>query len=543
MATVGFLTTRGPRRLDRDHEPRGPLCRSGRRTRCRTWSDQQARPAGPAAAGTGDRRAHRPQGRRSWSRWTRTGARTAIRELVAAGAQAIAVSLLWSFRNDAHERRVGELIAEEAPGLYVGAVVRRQPAHPGVRPQRHHDHEHPGRPPPARLPAAARGRAARARLRRLAAGHAGFRRLRRFQGRAVARDHHHRVGAHRRAWSAAPGWPSRLGHRNVISTDMGGTTFLAGLVVDGEPVSTTSTVLNQYALNVPMVDVHTIGAGGGAIAWVDAGRNLRVGPRSAGARPGPGLLRRRRHRADRHRRRPAARASSTRTTSSAGARRCPRSSPPRRYAPTSPSRSGCPSTTPPPRSTRSRTPRPPTWSARSSSPPARIRATSSSTPSVAPGRCTAPATPPTSRSPRSSSRSGPTAAVFSAYGLAASDIVLTAELSSPANFPTAGRAVQRRVRSAAGRTRRRLADQRLNFASVDYRNEADLRYTMQLAEVATPVPDGDRGRGRPGRRRRRLRRTVRAPVRQGIRVRRGRSAADHLPHPGRRGAADPPAAG
>src|SRR5205085_1365382 len=54
-----------------------------------------------------------------------------------------------------------------------------------------------------------------------------------------------------------------------------------------KPVSTTSTVLNQYQLNVPMVDVHTLGAGGGAIAWLDAGRNLRVGPRSAGARPGP----------------------------------------------------------------------------------------------------------------------------------------------------------------------------------------------------------------------------------------------------------------
>ena len=61
-----------------------------------------------------------------------------------------------------------------------------------------------------------------------------------------------------------------LGHRNVISTDMGGTTFLAGLVIDGLPVSSTSTVLNQHVLNVPMVDVHTIGAGGGAIAWLDA---------------------------------------------------------------------------------------------------------------------------------------------------------------------------------------------------------------------------------------------------------------------------------
>ena len=119
-----------------------------------------------------------------------------------------------------------------------------------------------------------------------------------------------------------------LGHRNVISTDMGGTTFLVGLIVDGEPVSTTSTVLNQYQLNVPMVDVHTIGAGGGAIAWVDDGGNLHVGPRSAGARPGPACYGDGRHRAHRDRRRPVCWASSTRTTSSGAARSCPRSSPP-----------------------------------------------------------------------------------------------------------------------------------------------------------------------------------------------------------------------
>ena len=78
-----------------------------------------------------------------------------------------------------------------------------------------------------------------------------------------------------------------LGHRHIISTDMGGTTFLAGLILDGQPVMSASTVLNQYTISTPMVDVHTIGAGGGAIAWVDPGGNLRVGPRSAGARPGP----------------------------------------------------------------------------------------------------------------------------------------------------------------------------------------------------------------------------------------------------------------
>ena len=60
-------------------------------------------------------------------------------------------------------------------------------------------------------------------------------------------------------------------------------------------------------IQLPMVDVHTVGAGGGSIGWRDRGGALRVGPRSAGAEPGPGLLRPRRDRADRHRRQPAAR--------------------------------------------------------------------------------------------------------------------------------------------------------------------------------------------------------------------------------------------
>ena len=58
---------------------------------------------------------------------------------------------------------------------------------------------------------------------------------------------------------------------------------------------------------LPMLDIHTVGAGGGSIAWRDAGGALRVGPRSAGARPGPARLRPRRHGADRHRRQPRAR--------------------------------------------------------------------------------------------------------------------------------------------------------------------------------------------------------------------------------------------
>jgi N-methylhydantoinase A len=80
---------------------------------------------------------------------------------------------------------------------------------------------------------------------------------------------------------------AELGHRNVIATDVGGTTFLAGLIVDGEPVRSSETIVNQHPINVPSLKVEAIGAGGGAIAWIDSGGNLHVGPNSAQAVPGP----------------------------------------------------------------------------------------------------------------------------------------------------------------------------------------------------------------------------------------------------------------
>ena len=74
---------------------------------------------------------------------------------------------------------------------------------------------------------------------------------------------------------------------DVLTMDMGGTSCDVSLVRDGDPVVSTEGQVGDYPVNVPMVDVHTIGAGGGSVAWVDEGGSLRVGPRSAGADPGP----------------------------------------------------------------------------------------------------------------------------------------------------------------------------------------------------------------------------------------------------------------
>ena len=73
----------------------------------------------------------------------------------------------------------------------------------------------------------------------------------------------------------------------LVTLDMGGTSSDVSLVHDGEVERTTDTTIDGVPIRVPMVDVHTIGSGGGSIAWADSGGALRVGPESAGSNPGP----------------------------------------------------------------------------------------------------------------------------------------------------------------------------------------------------------------------------------------------------------------
>ena len=78
----------------------------------------------------------------------------------------------------------------------------------------------------------------------------------------------------------------------LITTDMGGTSFDVTLIKDGKPWMTDETKVAQvYCIRLPMVDVWTIGAGGGSIAWLGKGNSLHVGPQSAGATPGPAAYR------------------------------------------------------------------------------------------------------------------------------------------------------------------------------------------------------------------------------------------------------------
>ena len=80
---------------------------------------------------------------------------------------------------------------------------------------------------------------------------------------------------------------ARMAQKDAVGLDMGGTSCDVSLIVDGAAAVGTGREVGGRALALPMVDVHTVGAGGGSIAWRDAGGALRVGPRSAGADPGP----------------------------------------------------------------------------------------------------------------------------------------------------------------------------------------------------------------------------------------------------------------
>jgi N-methylhydantoinase A len=77
------------------------------------------------------------------------------------------------------------------------------------------------------------------------------------------------------------------GEKNLISNDIGGTTADIGLVVDGKPLTSAEGKVLKYPLRIPMLDVVSIGAGGGSIAWLDDAGSLHVGPQSAGSVPGP----------------------------------------------------------------------------------------------------------------------------------------------------------------------------------------------------------------------------------------------------------------
>ncbi len=210
-----------------------------------------------------------------------------VRELIEQeGVEAFAVSLLFSFRNPAHEQRLRELIHGIAPGLgvslssevdpmfreYERTVVTAFDAY--VRPVvERYVRDLAGELSSSGIDCAVQIMQSRGGIT---------------SAEMVAQ----------RPVSVLLSGPAAgvIGGRHageqsdlssLITIDIGGTSADISLVADGKPLISTEGRIDRFPLRVPMVDVNTIGAGGGSIAWVDSGGGFRVGPRSAGAEPGP----------------------------------------------------------------------------------------------------------------------------------------------------------------------------------------------------------------------------------------------------------------
>ncbi|HEX5192242.1 MAG TPA: hydantoinase/oxoprolinase family protein [Solirubrobacteraceae bacterium] len=213
------------------------------------------------------------------------GVRRALHELSDEGAEVIAVSLLWAFKNDVHERRIGELIEEELPGTLYTLSSRLLPrlgeyqrtvttaVNASLRPV---------------LRRAVQSLEQRLQGEGLASepllmqSNGGLARVTEIDHEAASTVMSGPVGG----IVACQQLGALRGDSNIIATDMGGTSFEVGLVLDGSAHIANSTWVGRHELALPSVSVRTVGAGSGSLASVTHGL-LTVGPESAGAVPGP----------------------------------------------------------------------------------------------------------------------------------------------------------------------------------------------------------------------------------------------------------------
>jgi N-methylhydantoinase A len=201
------------------------------------------------------------------------------------GAESIAVCLLFSFRDPSHEQRIASALREALPDVHVSASHEVLPAF--------REYERFSTTVIDAYLSPLLGRyltslTAACRDRGLPEPEV----MRSSGGTAEASE-----AARAGAWSVLSGpaggavgaalLARASGHGDAIGIDMGGTSCDVCVVDDGAVRRTDSREIEGRPIQLPMVDVHTVGAGGGSIAWRDAGGALRVGPRSAGAVPGP----------------------------------------------------------------------------------------------------------------------------------------------------------------------------------------------------------------------------------------------------------------
>lgn len=215
-------------------------------------------------------------------------AERAIRQLIDGhGVEAIAVSLLWSFYNPTNERKIKAIVARIAPSVYCTLSSDIAPT-PG-------EYERTS----TTVINAYAGRITRAYVNSLEDllkknGYAGAVLIMQgYGGLLPAREAAERAIGMLECGPAAGVIGSRalgelLNQPDVIATDMGGTTFKVSVIQKGEIEYAREPMVDRFHYAQPKIEVVSIGAAGGSIVWLEPGSNApRVGPRSAGARPGP----------------------------------------------------------------------------------------------------------------------------------------------------------------------------------------------------------------------------------------------------------------
>jgi N-methylhydantoinase A len=213
-------------------------------------------------------------------------AKRAINFLKEQKVEAIAVSLIFGFRNPTHERRLRELCRELFPEAFISlsseiapefreyertsTVVINAYLQPVI--ERYLD-----------TLVTELGRRYGQLDVRIMQANGGSMTVEDAKGRAV-----NMVNSGPAGGALAAAFVGRLaGDEQIVGVDMGGTSFDIGLIVDGEPHTSSEGEFEGYPVKIPIIDVHAIGAGGGSLAWIDRGGALNVGPESAGADPGP----------------------------------------------------------------------------------------------------------------------------------------------------------------------------------------------------------------------------------------------------------------
>ncbi|MDR2155247.1 MAG: hydantoinase/oxoprolinase family protein [Burkholderiaceae bacterium] len=200
--------------------------------------------------------------------------------------EAVAVSYLWSFRNPVHEERTRAILEQELPGVYVSTSTEILPQ---IRTYERHSttvlNSYVG-PVLNRYLSRLQDR-----LREL--GFGGSLLIMQSNGGVMSPEVAQRFASNT-LLSGPAGAPQAGLHggslhnfRNLITVDMGGTSFDVALIRNGVPTVTTEGNIGGHRIASPSLDIHTVGSGGGSIAWVDSGGLLKVGPKSAGAQPGP----------------------------------------------------------------------------------------------------------------------------------------------------------------------------------------------------------------------------------------------------------------